>query len=1266
MNLHYKYITTSALLLGLILSDAGFAGVDTSNKLDRKVSDHKTHSDQAELRNIPRTLVGINGKKARADRIIVKLKSAEGRVAEIASNDGSILMEKEGLQVEKQFRHVRGLQRLKLSKTNSLRNQGGRDILQIIKSLRSSGLYEYVEPDWIVHILSEPDDSAYLNGDLWGLRNTGQNGGLSGIDINPKSAWDISTGTAVVVAVTDTGIRYTHQDLHANMWTNPGEIPGNGVDDDSNGYVDDVYGINTITGSGDPMDDNDHGSHIAGTIAATAFDGNPHAGVAYSAKLMALKFLSSTGSGDISHSIELIEYAIDHGADIINASWGGGGYSQALADAIAAANQAGILFVAAAGNDSRNNDTTPSYPSNYDVENIVSVAAIDRAGTLANFSNYGEMTVDIAAPGVEIYSSVSGSDTAYSSYAGTSMAAPHVAGVAALLVSEFPGIGVQELKQRLFTSITPLTSLYGRVLTGGMVNASAALAIAEDGELELSVSVENLNAGASSPVFVTVTDLSPVTMAAVTGSFQGQAERIFRDDGVYPDQAADNGVYSVVMDIPSEQSPVSLTISASAPDKSPKVEVFDFNIPLRPVNDDFADRVALSAGSTQSSGSNENATMEAGEVANPIDAAGGRTIWWEWAAGEDEEVTITTSGSDYDTTLAIYQGESLDALQLVGDNDDSNGLQSSVTFQASAGTRYQVQVDGFSGATGQVLLNYPSPGAGSGVPAIIQQPTGRSVLVGDSFSLAVSATGAAPLSYQWYKDSLPIGGASSDVLEFQAAEIEDTGSYTVQVSNMAGSAVSASAYVSVDLVAIVPVNDLFEQATRIENTSGRVSGTNILATGEPDEPDHALVSIPLESVWYSWVAPSNGTLDVDTFGSDYDTTLAIYSGGVLGNLTELGSNDDAVEGVQSFLTVIVKSGVEYRIAIDGYSSSRGQILMNYSFTPETPGSVNDSFGGSIELVGLNASDLGDNTGKGGESGEPDHAGVSIPLASAWWFWIAPVDGEATVSLAGSNYDTTLAVYTGDNVESLINIASNDDFDQLESRVTFLAVADTEYSIAVDGYASSEGNIEISVSVDPTALPDSDDDGVPDVDDNCVSEFNPSQSDFDSDGIGDTCDSDDDNDGADDSEDAFPLDPSETSDTDGDGVGDNADPDDDNDGIDDSEDAFPLDPSETSDTDGDGVGDNADPDDDNDGMSDFSEVQYGFDPLDPRDASQDADGDGVSNLSEINDGTDPLDASDPTRRSRGGGGGAIDPFLILFLCGIYIISRRNGWMQLTDV
>jgi len=307
----------------------------------------------------------------------------------------------------------------------------------------------------------------------WGLHQS------SDIDINALEAWDITTGSSsAVVAVIDSGIDYSHPDLAANMWRNGGEIAGNGIDDDANGYVDDVFGINAITSSGDPWDDNGHGTHCAGTIGAVTNNGIGIAGVAWNVKLMGVKFLGSSGSGSLFAAIRAIDYVTmmkQRGVNVIlsNNSWGGGSYLSPLYEAIARARDAGILFVAAAGNSASDNDVTPSYPSNYPVSNVIAVAAVDSQANLAGFSNYGVQKVHIGAPGVSIASTYPGGGYRYLS--GTSMAAPHVSGALALLASHASYATAEDLKSTLLRSGRPLASLQGVVSTGTMVNARQML-----------------------------------------------------------------------------------------------------------------------------------------------------------------------------------------------------------------------------------------------------------------------------------------------------------------------------------------------------------------------------------------------------------------------------------------------------------------------------------------------------------------------------------------------------------------------------------------------------------------------------------------------------------------------------------------------------------------------------------------------------------------------------------------------------------------------
>ncbi len=368
----------------------------------------------------------------------------------------------------------------------------GTTVPDAIAQFKNSGQVAYAEPDYIVHAtVTNPNDPKFTDGTLWGLNNTGQNGGTADADIDAPEGWDhLTTANSVIVAVTDTGVRYTHEDLAANIWTNPGEIAGNGIDDDGDGYVDDVHGINANTTNnmpapGDPMDDNGHGTHVSGIIGAVGNNGVGVVGVAWGVKIMPLKFLDSMGSGSDADAVECINYAISKRANIINASWGGRFPSESLREAIAAARNQGILFVAAAGNTSffdaePDNDKVPLYPASIDLDNIIAVAASTRADALASYSHYGLDTVHLAAPGGEsgtdgIYSTWKSSDSGYQYNHGTSMATPHVSGALALMKVYDPADAYVQLKNRLLSSTDALTSQAGRSQTGGRLNLNGAL-----------------------------------------------------------------------------------------------------------------------------------------------------------------------------------------------------------------------------------------------------------------------------------------------------------------------------------------------------------------------------------------------------------------------------------------------------------------------------------------------------------------------------------------------------------------------------------------------------------------------------------------------------------------------------------------------------------------------------------------------------------------------------------------------------------------------
>ena len=320
-----------------------------------------------------------------------------------------------------------------------------------------------------------PNDPMFT--DQWALANSGQNGGKANADIAASKAWQKSRGSSeVVVAVLDTGVDYTHSDLAPNIWLRPDNIPA--YVDNELGTFNDRRGFNAADNLSDPMDDNGHGTHCAGVIGAKGNNEIGITGINWDVQIMPLKFLGRGGFGTTKDAIEAINYAVDRkkkgiNVRIISASWGSTQYSKALEDAIRAAGDEGILFVAAAGNNSTDNDKRKHYPSNYDLPNVISVAALDNSDLLATFSNFGAKTVHVAAPGKEIVSTWI--KDSYREASGTSMATPHVAGIAALILASEPNISVKDLRERILKSYDPLDLLNGRIFSAGRVNAAKAL-----------------------------------------------------------------------------------------------------------------------------------------------------------------------------------------------------------------------------------------------------------------------------------------------------------------------------------------------------------------------------------------------------------------------------------------------------------------------------------------------------------------------------------------------------------------------------------------------------------------------------------------------------------------------------------------------------------------------------------------------------------------------------------------------------------------------
>jgi serine protease len=393
------------------------------------------------------------------------------------------------------------------------------DTFTLIRRLSARPDVLYAEPDYEVRAIATPNDAYYSQ--LWGMPKIGA-----------PAAWDTTTGSrSTVVAVVDTGIDYTHPDLADNVWSAPNSFT---VTFGSTRITcpAGTHGFNAIKMTCDPMDDNDHGTHVSGTIGAIGNNSIGVAGVNWTASVMGTKFLGASGSGSTSDAVNAIEFAIQAkqagvaNVRVLSNSWGGGGYSETLYNEIARANANGILFVAAAGNNGTNNDTTPSYPAGYEVANVIAVAASDSNDALASWSNYGATSVDLAAPGVNIVSTVRGAK--YATYSGTSMATPHVSGAAALILSVC-ALDTAALKSGILSNVDAVAGLAGKVATGGRLNVAAALGACAGGAPPPAVGDFSLSAtpasatvsrGASASYIITVTPSNGFT-GTVSFSIQG-------------------------------------------------------------------------------------------------------------------------------------------------------------------------------------------------------------------------------------------------------------------------------------------------------------------------------------------------------------------------------------------------------------------------------------------------------------------------------------------------------------------------------------------------------------------------------------------------------------------------------------------------------------------------------------------------------------------------------------------------------------------------
>ncbi|MEX0726652.1 MAG: hypothetical protein WD065_10310, partial [Planctomycetaceae bacterium] len=528
-------------------------------------------------------------------------------------------------------------------------------------------------------------------------------------------------------------------------------------------------------------------------------------------------------------------------------------------------------------------------------------------------------------------------------------------------------------------------------------------------------------------------------------------------------------------------------------------EKLESRVMLSVANDNFSGRINIIGSTATMSGTNVTATKQASEP-NHAGNAGGASVWWKWTASSTGQVQFDTFGSTFDTLLAVYTGSGVSILTLVAGNDDQFDMTSRVTFQAIAGTTYQIAVDGYDAAQGDITLHLSTPPANDHF-------ANRAVINGSSVNLTATNSGASKevsetdhagknggSSVWWTWTASASGHVQIDTLgsDFDTllgiytgnalgslVQVVSNDDYFEQTSMVTFNAVAGTTYqIAVDgfdgvqgnislQLRTPPANDDFANRVTINGSSATVNGSNLGGTKQASEPNHA-GDVGGASVWWSWTASSTGSVRIDTLGSEFDTLLAVYTGANVASLSEVASNDDVLN-FGSQVTFNAVAGTTYQIAVDGFDGSQGNVTLRLQTVP-----VNDNFANRTTIGGASGTVTGSNLFGGKEAGETNHAG-SAGGASVWWTWTAAFSAEVEINTTGTAFDTLLGVYTGSNLASLTTIASNDD-DGLNptSKLTLSAIAGTAYQIAVDGYEadggiSGIGDITLNIIVRPTTL-----------------------------------------------------------------------------------------------------------------------------------------------------------------------------------------------------
>lgn len=668
----------------------------------------------------------------------------------------------------------------------------------------------------------------------WGLDNPND------WDIDAPEGWDIRTDASdIVIAVTDSGIRYDHEDLAENIWRNTGEIPNNQIDDDGNGYIDDYYGANVIDPTLPPMDDNGHGSHVAGIIGAVGNNDSGTSGVAWRTQLMAIKAQNSSGRGTLADSVEAIDYAVVNGAHIINASWGSNTYSDALESALERARDKGVYIVAAAGNEGSHNDETPHYPSNSELENVIAVAAATELGGLAGFSNFGINTVDLAAPGLDILSAGYEAVDSYLLKSGTSMATPYVTGILALNISLRPDNSIKTHVDRLIFSSKKSDLLNGACRSQGLVSLASSLALTEvlyPPTLESHSKLKLIEfAGETARMEVEVNSDTPVDYqwffnnTPLEGALSNDLEIVDIDE-------SNEGLYRLTASNSDGELNIefSLNVLTHLPDLATGLDNDSATI-VSPYEDAWSLVVDAQSREGDHIESLPPRPYSVSSLTAIVQGPGHLRFLWRMKGNYAIISRPTCKVGNQTLTLSTRsENWEVEHIQL----EESRDYQITWEFRNH-------NLHPYPDNSRLVIDNLGVHPAGQLPPIIYSQPKGITVRPFSTSNLSVSASADHP-TYKWYKNGDLIPNETSRNFSIRSTEASDAGEYHVVVSNPWGQDTSEKVYLHVDA----------------NETPAHFIERNKDFTGTPGEPlalslDHA-GSPPIRYQWYRDSNPIEG------------------------------------------------------------------------------------------------------------------------------------------------------------------------------------------------------------------------------------------------------------------------------------------------------------------------------------------------------------------------------------------------------------------------